>query len=82
MAVVRLTGLLAQEAGARRLEVEGATLGDMLRALPIAGLLLDEHGDLRPLVQAYIDGERAADLGSTVAASAEVILIAAIAGGA
>jgi len=81
VAVVRLTGLLAQEAGARRLEVDGATLGEVLRALPVAGLVLDEHGDLRPLVQAYVDGERAADLGSGVGAQAEVILIAAIAGG-
>ena len=81
MAVVRLTGLLAQEVGARRLTVEAATLGDALRALPSSGLVLDEHGDLRPLVHAYVDGARELDLGTALAAEAEVILIAAVAGG-
>ena len=81
MAVLRLTGLLAQEVGARRLTVEAATLGAALRALPVTGLVLDEHGELRPLVHAYVDGERVRDLGTPLAPNAEVILVAAVAGG-
>ena len=81
MAVVRLTGLLAQEVGTRRLTVDAATLGDAMRALPSSGLVLDERGDLRPLVHAYVDGARELDLGAALAADAEVILIAAVAGG-
>ena len=81
MAVLRLTGLLAQEVGARRLTVEAATLGAVLRALPVTGLVLDEHDELRPLVHAYVDGERVRDLGTPLAPNAEVILVAAVAGG-
>jgi len=81
MAVLRLTGLLAQETGARRLEVEAATLEDALRALPTPQLVLDEHGALRPLVHVYVEGAREKDLGAPLQRDAEVILIAAIAGG-
>lgn len=81
MAVLRLTGLLAEEVGARRLEVEAATLGDALRALPTSRLVLDEHGALRPLVHVYVEGARENDLGALLEPGAEVILIAAIAGG-
>ena len=57
--VVLLPVLLATEAGGRkRFEVDAATLGDALRALPVRGLVLDEHGELRPLVNVYVDGER------------------------
>lgn len=81
MAVLRLTGLLAQEVGARRLEVDAGTVGDALRALPATGLVLDEHGELRQLVHVYLDGERVRDLDATVRPDAEVTLVAAIAGG-
>ncbi len=81
MAVLRLTGLLAQEAGTRRVEVDAPTLGEALRALPVWGLVLDERGDLRPLVHAYVDGKRVRDLGAAVAPDTEVILVAAVAGG-
>ena len=51
MAVVLLPSLLAAEAGGRnRFELEAATVGDALRALPVATLVLDERGRLRPLV--------------------------------
>jgi molybdopterin converting factor small subunit len=81
VAVVRLTGLLAQEAGARRLSVEAATLREALRALPVGGLVLDEHGELRPLVHAYVDRERLRELDTKIGPTAEIVLIAAIAGG-
>lgn len=81
MAVVRLTALLAQEAGTRRLDVEATTLGEALQRLSVAGLVLDEHGELRPLVHAYVDGARELDLDAPLSPSAEVILVGAVAGG-
>jgi molybdopterin converting factor small subunit len=81
MAVLRLTGLLAEEIGARRLELSATTLGDLLRAMPRSRLVLDERGSLRALVHAYVDGERARDLGTAVESTTEVILVAAVAGG-
>jgi len=81
VAVVRLTGLLAQEAGARRVAVEAGTLRGALLALPVAGLVLDEHGELRPLVHAYVDRERVRELDTAIGPAAEIVLVAAIAGG-
>jgi sulfur-carrier protein len=85
LVVVLLPSLLAAEAGGRnRFELEAATVGDALRALPVAGLVLDERGRLRPLVNVYVDGVDARDRGGLDAplADAETIrLVAAIAGG-
>ena len=80
MAVLRLTGLLAQEVGARQIDVDAATVGEALRSLP-GSLVLDEHGELRPLVHVYVDGTREHYLGAPLEQGAEVILVAAIAGG-
>ena len=81
MVVVRLPALLAQEAGARRIDVNARSLGEALSALPVAGLVLDERGALRPLVNVYVDGERQRDLDAPLAPSATVIVVAAVAGG-
>ena len=82
MAVVRVPGLLAAEAGGRRsFEVDATSLGDALRALPAADLLFDETGALRPLIHAYVDGERERDLAAPLAPSATVLIVAAVAGG-
>jgi sulfur-carrier protein len=85
LAVVLLPSLLAAEAGGRaRFETGAATVAEALRALPVAGLLLDEHGALRPLVNVYVDGEdvRARDgLDTRLQGSEEIRVIAAIAGG-
>ncbi len=82
MAVVLLPGLLATEAGGRkRFEVEAASLGEALRALPIRDLLLDEAGEVRPLVNVYVDGERVLDLAAPLAPAARVRIVAAVAGG-
>jgi molybdopterin converting factor small subunit len=85
LAVVVLPGLLAAEAGGRgRFEVEAGTVREALRALPVADLLLDEHGELRRLVNVYVDGVDARESGGldgTLAAAATVRIIAAIAGG-
>ena len=85
MAVVLLPSLLAAEAGGRnRFELEAGTLGEALRELPVANLVLDEHGDLRRLVNVYVDGVDARDrdgLATELAGSETIRLVAAIAGG-
>ena len=82
MAVVLLPGLLATEAGGqKRFELEAETVGAALRALPVADLVLDEHGEVRPLVHVYLDGERAVDLATPVGATSRIMIVAAIAGG-
>ena len=85
MVVVKLPGLLAEQAGGQReFDVDAATVGDALRALPVSDLLLDERGNLRRLVNVYVDGEdarRANGLETPLAGAQEVRVIAAVAGG-
>jgi hypothetical protein len=82
VAVVLLPGLLATEAGGRkRFEIAAETVGDALRALPVADLVLDEHGEVRPLVHVYLDGERSRDLDARIEEKSRILIVAAIAGG-
>ena len=83
MVVVLLPSQLENEAGGRRrFEVEAGTAGEALHALPVADLLFDERGALRPLVRVYVDGQDARDgLDEPLAADSTIRLIAAIAGG-
>ena len=85
MVVVKLPSLVAEQAGGQReFEVDAGTLGEALRALPISDLLLDERGELRRLVNVYVDGEdarRAEGLETPLAGAEEVRVIAAVAGG-
>lgn len=85
MVVVKLPSMLAEQAdGQREFEVEAATVGEALGTLPISDLLLDERGELRPLVNVYVDGEdarRADGLETPLADAREVRVIAAVAGG-
>jgi molybdopterin converting factor small subunit len=85
MAVVVVPSLVAAQAGGKkRFEVEADTVGDALRGLPVSDLLLDEHGELRTLVNVYVDGvdARQSDgLETKLEPAAEVRVIAAIAGG-
>jgi sulfur-carrier protein len=85
MVVVRVPSLVAEQAdGQREFEVEGQTLGAALRSLPIADMLVDERGELRRLVNVYLDGEdarRAAGLDTPLDGVKEVRVIAAVAGG-
>lgn len=85
MAIVLLPSLLAAEAGGRnRFELNVPTVGDALRALPVANLVLDERGRLRTLVNVYVDGVDARDrdgLDTALAGGEEIRLVAAIAGG-
>jgi hypothetical protein len=82
VAVVLVPGLLAAEAGGRKsFDVDATTVGDALRALPMGDLVLDEHGQVRPLVHVYLDGERAHDLAAPVGERSRILIVAAIAGG-
>ena len=82
MAIVLLPGLLAAEAGGQqRFELDAATVGDALRALPVSDLVLDERGEVRSLVHVYVDGERAHDLDAPIEPKSRVRIVAAIAGG-
>ncbi|HZB36265.1 MAG TPA: MoaD/ThiS family protein [Gaiellaceae bacterium] len=85
MVLVRIPSLLADQAGGQgTFQLEAATVGDALRALPVADLLLDERGELRPLVNVYVDGDdarRAQGLQTPLDGVQEVRVIAAVAGG-
>ena len=85
MAVVLLPSLLATEAGGqRRFELEAQTVEDALRALPIANLIFDDRGELRHLVNVYVDGVDVRDRGGIempLAGSETLRLVGAIAGG-
>jgi sulfur-carrier protein len=83
--VVVLPALLAAQAGGQgRFEVDAATVEQALRQVPVADLLLDESGELRRLVNVYVDGRdtRTLDgLETPVEDAREVRVIAAVAGG-
>ncbi len=85
MVVILLPSLLAAQAdGQGKFEVEAATLREALRQLPVADLLLDEAGELRRLVNVYVDGEdarRLDGLETSIEGADEVRVIAAVAGG-
>jgi len=74
----------AQAGGKKRFELEATTVREALSGLPVSDLLLDERGDLRPLVNVYVDGVDAREsdgLDTKLGPTAEVRVIAAIAGG-
>ena len=85
MVLVRLPSLLAAQAGGQgEFEVEAATVEHALRQLPVADLLFDESGELRRLVNVYVDGKDVRDLEglhTPIADGAEIRVIAAVAGG-
>jgi molybdopterin converting factor small subunit len=85
VAVVLLPGALAAEAGGqKRFELQAATVEEALRQLPIVNLLFDEVGELRRLVNVFVDGVdiRAGRLlEEPLTEQSEVRIVGAIAGG-
>jgi sulfur-carrier protein len=85
MAVVLLPAVLAAEAGGqKRFELEAATVGDALRQLPVQNLLFDEAGELRRLINVYVDGLDARGgrlLQERLRPDSEVRVVGAVAGG-
>lgn len=64
--------------------MEGATLGEALRRLPISDLIFDERGELRGLVNVYVDKQdmRVGDgLETPLTGDEEIHVVASIAGG-
>ena len=80
-----LPALLAREAGDRnRFEIDAPNLREALRALPISDLCFDEHGELRRLVNVYVDRTDVRDgagLETPLQADTEIRIVTAIAGG-
>jgi sulfur-carrier protein len=85
VAVVVLPSMLAAEAGGqKRFELEAGTVGEALRQLPVANLLFDEGGELRRLVNVFVDGadvRGGAGLDEPLGGGSEVRVIGAVAGG-
>jgi molybdopterin converting factor small subunit len=85
VAVVLLPAVLAAEAGGqKRFDLEAATVGDALRQLPVRNLLFDERGELRRLINVFVDGVDARGgrlLEEPVGANSEVRVVGAVAGG-
>ena len=85
MAVVLLPAVLAAEAGGqKRFELDAETVGDALRQLPMRNLLFDEAGELRRLINVYVDGIDARGgrlLDEQLRDDSEVRIVGAVAGG-
>ena len=85
MAVVLLPAVLAAEAGGqKRFELDAATVGDALRQLPVQNLLFDERGELRRLINVFVDGVDARGgqlLDEPLRPESEVRVVGAVAGG-
>ena len=76
--------LAAQAGGQQRFDVEAETVGEAVRALPVADLVIDERGELRRYVNIYVDGKDARDSGGLscqLAGAREVRILAMLSGG-
>jgi molybdopterin synthase sulfur carrier subunit len=84
--VVRLRAPLSELAGGKReLELEGATVADVLRALErehpdLRGWILDERGSIREHVNVFVNKEYGRE-DTSVTASDRLHVIPAISGG-
>jgi len=85
VAIVLLPATLGAEAGGqKRFELQAATVGEALRQLPVANLLFDESGELRRLINVFVDGADARGgrlLDEPLSADSEVRVVGAVAGG-
>lgn len=71
--------------GQRRFEVDADSVAAALRSLPVANLVFDERGELRRLVNVYVDGVDIRETGGIerpLTGPEEIRLVGAIAGGA
>jgi molybdopterin converting factor small subunit len=85
MVQVALPSILAVQAeGTRRFDVEADTVGDALRALPVADLLFNERGEWNPYLNVYVDGRDARERGGLacpLAGARELRIVAMLSGG-
>ena len=78
------TLLAAQAEGRRVFDVEGETVRDALRALPVADLLFDERGELYRHLNVYVDGTDHRERGgleSPLTDAREIRVVAMVSGG-
>jgi molybdopterin converting factor small subunit len=86
MPVVRLRAPLSELAGGHReLELEGATVAEVLRALErehpeVRGWILDEHGAIREHINVFVNKEYGRE-DTAVADSDRLHMLPAISGG-
>jgi sulfur-carrier protein len=76
--------LAAQAEGRHRFDIEAETVGDALRALPVADLVLDERGALRRYVNVYVDASDAREKGGLacpLTGAHEIRVVAMLSGG-
>jgi molybdopterin converting factor small subunit len=76
--------LAAQADGRKSFDVEAETVGEALRALPVADLLLNERGEWRRHLNVYVDGTDARERGGLtcpVARAREIRIVAMVSGG-
>ena len=86
MPVVRLRAPLSELAGGNReLELEGATVGEVLQALELAhpdvkGWILDEHGAIRDHINVFVNKDYGRE-DTSVGAQDRLHVLPAISGG-
>jgi molybdopterin converting factor small subunit len=76
--------LAAQAEGRRLFDIEALTVGDALRALPVADLIFNERGVLVEHLRVYVDGTDHRDHGGLEAPTAdaqEIRVVAMVSGG-
>jgi sulfur-carrier protein len=76
--------LAAQAEGRRSFDVEAETVGDALRALPVADLLFNERGEVNRHLNVYVDGVDARERGGLArpaAGAREIRVVAMVSGG-
>jgi len=85
VAIVLLPAVLAAEAGGqKRFELDAATVGEALHQLPVRNLLFDEAGELRRLINVFVDGIDVRGgrlLEEPIRPESEVRVVGAVAGG-
>jgi molybdopterin converting factor small subunit len=82
--VVVPTILASQAEGRKSFDVEAETVGEALRALPVADLLFNERGELNPHLNVYVDGIDAREQGGLdgpVEGAGEIRVVAMVSGG-
>jgi len=76
--------LAAEAGGQKRFELDAGTLDEALRQLPVANLLFNEAGELRRLINVFVDGVDARGgkgLDEPLSNESEVRVVGAVAGG-
>jgi molybdopterin synthase sulfur carrier subunit len=76
--------LAAQAEGRKSFDVEAETVGEALRALPVADLLFNERGEVNQHLNVYVDGTDARDRGGLegpLSGAREIRVVAMVSGG-